>query len=148
MRGKVKSYNRRDGLRRITPAHAGKSRACARGLTRARDHPRACGEKWNKLPREIKQKGSPPRMRGKALLAQCWSACIGITPAHAGKSPALTLRITWLRGSPPRMRGKVPFSVFHGFCAGITPAHAGKRFDKDDFQAIYKDHPRACGEKS
>ena len=29
----------------VSPAYAGKSRECARGLTRARNHPRVCGEK-------------------------------------------------------------------------------------------------------
>ena len=37
----------------VSPAYAGKSRECARGLTRARDHPRVCGE--------------------KAVLSSCWA---------------------------------------------------------------------------
>jgi len=37
----------------VSPAYAGKSRECARGLTRARNHPRVCGE--------------------KAVLSSCWA---------------------------------------------------------------------------
>ena len=37
----------------VSPAYAGKRRECARGLTRARNHPRVCGE--------------------KAVLSSCWA---------------------------------------------------------------------------
>lgn len=49
----------------ITPAYAGKSHFATNFHLNKRDHPRMCGEKWDKLPREIKQKGSPPHVRGK-----------------------------------------------------------------------------------
>lgn len=52
---------------RITPACAGKSHFATNFHLNKRDHPRMCGEKWDKLPREIKQKGSPPHVRGKGL---------------------------------------------------------------------------------
>ena len=50
MRGKVKSPWTELPPPGITPAYAGKSRLCARGLPRARDHPRVCGEKTKKIP--------------------------------------------------------------------------------------------------
>ena len=49
----------------VSPAYAGKSRECARGLTRARNHPRVCGEKTSLYPVPSRLIGSPPRMRGK-----------------------------------------------------------------------------------
>ena len=51
----------------ITPAYAGKSCIPAPSRSRSRDHPRVCGEKNLTLNYEDMQKGSPPRMRGKAF---------------------------------------------------------------------------------
>ena len=70
----------------ITPAYAGKSRFSCRREQSGRDHPRVCGEKT--LLRVVKMftEGSPPRMRGKVLPRLLFLACIGITPAYAGKS--------------------------------------------------------------
>ena len=45
------------------------------------------------------------------------------------------------------MRGKVIDN--NRLCppAGITPAYAGKRWQKAFIEAVYRDHPRLCGEK-
>ena len=56
------------------------------------DHPRACGEKKCISVLLIFGAGSPPRMRGKDRVVFKLFAQFGITPAHAGKSPALPLR--------------------------------------------------------
>ena len=66
VRGKVFLSRDAQNFVGITPAYAGKSRWCARGLTRARDHPRMCGEKNFSLGLIFLPQGSPPRMRGKA----------------------------------------------------------------------------------
>ena len=111
---------------RITPAHAGKR--CERSECGAdgQDHPRPCGEKNNNRYNNEWYTGSPPPMRGKAMLTLKSSHHTGITPAHAGKSPACSRRLacSWdhprpcgekvaleaidMRdpGSPPPMRGK------------------------------------------
>ena len=70
---------------RITPACAGKSHFATNFHLNKRDHPRMCGEKWDKLPREIKQKGSPPHVRGKECVNSARKLPVGITPACAGK---------------------------------------------------------------
>ena len=70
---------------RITPAHAGKRPSTTIRFSRRRDHPRACGEKTFSKPLEAPVKGSPPRMRGKAVPFVFVPAMHGITPAHAGK---------------------------------------------------------------
>ena len=67
MRGKELLIARHFDDARITPACAGKSHFATNFHLNKRDHPRMCGEKWDKLPREIKQKGSPPHVRGKGL---------------------------------------------------------------------------------
>ena len=50
----------------ITPAYAGKSRCNLPSTAPWKDHPRVCGEKVKKGFDGVYQKGSPPRMRGKA----------------------------------------------------------------------------------
>ena len=85
MRGKgtKRCSSRRGG--RITPAYAGKSKRIAPSSVLFGDHPRVCGEKLRESRGLNRTRGSPPRMRGKALrTGQRLPAC-GITPAYAGK---------------------------------------------------------------
>ena len=110
----------------VSPAYAGKSRECARGLTRARNHPRVCGEKASLNALIAVPSGSPPRMRGKAAITARRVPAARITPAYAGKSGDYSTagssgedhpRVCGEKlfppvgfpsplGSPPRMRGK------------------------------------------
>ena len=112
---------------RITPAHAGKSAGDGATLRDAGDHPRPCGEKSTLLKNKNAYIGSPPPMRGKVLHKLSSAFCTRITPAHAGKSPALDHGIFEHLGSPPPMRGKGLDAGQGGRRSGITPAHAGKR---------------------
>ena len=130
----------------ITPAYAGKSCRAVSLKHSSRDHPRVCGEKLCFVCFLVLLLGSPPRMRGKGLQPVPRRACLGITPAYAGKSICISCRcisgrdhprvcgeklrargntsVPW--GSPPRMRGKVGVSVAVCWPLGITPAYAGK----------------------
>lgn len=94
--------------------------------------------------------GSSPRMRGKALWGRGRDRRSRITPAYAGKSPALCgppapsqdhprvcgekrLMLFVFRavtGSPPRMRGKCRCHHSMILVNGITPAYAGKRLKR------------------
>ena len=65
MRGKGGCVERLVGGFRITPACAGKSLTESETAAYCRDHPRVCGEKVWLRRYHLKQKGSPPRMRGK-----------------------------------------------------------------------------------
>ena len=105
------------------------------------------GEKHCACFRRTHSRGSPPRMRGKAVVGELAPPCRGITPAHAGKSVCASMEkpliayhprtcgekqsgvpgIGRKEGSPPRMRGKVP-------CIDFVESKG-------------EDHPRACGEK-
>ena len=107
-------------------------------------------------------------MRGKAPSLAVLGACIGITPAYAGKSTDLQRpraaqqdhpRVcgeklsgcVWQQacaGSPPRMRGKVSQPHYSTGRGGITPAYAGKSPLRAVFWCRHRDHPRVCGEKS
>ena len=111
---------------RITPACAGKSAKAVTIEAIQKDHPRVCGEKCCCHSHTWPALGSPPRVRGKAILTSMCRFCSRITPACAGKSQRIpnirrfrrdhprvcgekcaTLQIhKKVLGSPPRVRGK------------------------------------------
>ena len=106
-----------------------------------------CGEKAGLVFQLACPLGSPPRMRGKGFCFHLDSCCPGITPACAGKSPAIMVCSLEYWGSPPRMRGKVCADVIVHIQPGITPACAGKSAYYTDVLQLRRDHPRVCGEK-
>ena len=55
--------------------------------TADKDHPRLCGEKRQPEHTGGHLIGSPPPMRGKALLQDFCKRRVRITPAYAGKRP-------------------------------------------------------------
>ena len=130
----------------ITPAYAGKSRCTTHTGFPPRDHPRIRGEKMDGLAEALRELGSPPHTRGKALQYIRQFIHTGISPAYAGKSwprpcrfrsrrdhprmrgekPQLTAFLMFSGGSPPHARGKVPDPVQLGQIDRITPACAGK----------------------
>ena len=107
-------------------------------------------------------------MRGKGLDNQKSLERRRITPAYAGKSHLLYAGFPFSRdhprlcgekssvglcsdkmtGSPPPMRGKAEEVVRGHIKVRITPAYAGKRKDMVKSNALNRDHPRLCGEKS
>ena len=52
MRGKVAAVQKRVNQLRITPAYAGKSNLAVIFFARQWDHPRLCGEKTKKIPKQ------------------------------------------------------------------------------------------------
>ena len=111
--------------------------------------------------------GSPPHTRGKVRHLSHIPQLVGITPAHAGKSPwtapkrqrngdhprtrgekhFLGVSQCHNQGSPPHTRGKAVgplLALEHG---GITPAHAGKSLGIATLSRCPRDHPRTRGEK-
>ena len=86
MRGKVIHSLCDRPQRGITPAYAGKRRACWWTHRRTRDHPRVCEEKSKTKDTAAYTPGSPPHVRGKVSTRFCAISCHGITPACAGKS--------------------------------------------------------------
>ena len=111
---------------RITPACAGKRRNKPYCFFWPWDHPRVCGEKLLSSCVSVFAWGSPPRVRGKALVQSQAQRSTRITPACAGKRLCRSLRKARQRdhprvcgekesendatatrlGSPPRVRGK------------------------------------------
>lgn len=93
------------GSVRITPARAGKS--LENGIKKYVhwDHPRTRGEKFHCTYHFITELGSPPHTRGKAREFIERYQGIGITPAHAGKSPIDIIEQA-IPGDHPRTRGE------------------------------------------
>ena len=167
MRGKVQVRHLVEMCLGITPAYAGKSACMSLKPGLGEDHPRMCGEKRYYAWQGEQNEGSPPRMRGKGGSMSIDLNINRITPAYAGKSPMLELGVHNTKDHP-RVCGEKK-SIFHGFCpqmgspphmrgkeiaarpcsqfARITPAHAGKRAITLIQEALFKDHPRTCGEK-
>ena len=167
MRGKARHCAAVHGYRGITPAHAGKSFTSFYHCTTFWDHPRTCGEKLIPPLLGFGLTGSPPHMRGKERGSTSRQRRKGITPAHAGKSPAMSPGHITLRdhprtcgekgisdfsgnyedGSPPHMRGKARSPLLFPGISRITPAHAGKSTFSRFWTSNVEDHPRTCGEK-
>ena len=168
MRGKATYADRAQMSHGITPAYAGKRWPSESPCPPCRDHPRVCGEKSPICLDSLPLVGSPPRMRGKAVIPVPEVQKGGITPAYAGKSSAPPSRkpsngdhprvcgkkanvvdaAGICTGSPPRVRGKDVIKAADGSTIGITPACAGKSTICDAFELMQRDHPRVCGEKS
>ena len=127
MRGKVECSPSKLYPKRITPAYAGKSENGVYPFSKARDHPRLCGEKGEKVGDAIGGAGSPPPMRGKGYSSDRQTEQSRITPAYAGKSSTKADLEKRVAGSPPPMRGKGYGGFYMVPACRITPAYAGKR---------------------
>ena len=110
----------------ITPACAGKRLPFLLVRLLPEDHPRVCGEKRVRAGGDGLSQGSPPRVRGKVIVAMYFPIPLRITPACAGKSLC--------KGSLAKQ-------------AGDHPACAGKSLSETHSAKTCKDHPRVCGEK-
>ena len=81
----VRTFCQRVG---ITPACAGRSFETVGQCEWAEDHPRVCGEKHPDIKPGSDAWGSPPRVRGEALVTVGAAGRNRITPACAGRSAA------------------------------------------------------------
>ena len=131
----------------ITPACAGKRLDALLVFFRCQDHPRVCGEKTLSPPFKSNHGGSPPRVRGKALLFCLSNLLPRITPACAGKS-SLTSGYIPARGDHPRVCGeKLSFGTSKINRIGSPPRVRGKDHDDDRRKSTVRITP-ACAGKS
>ena len=94
----------------ITPAYAGKTCSTSCQAALQRDHPRLRG-KDNVPDDDIEPEvGSPPLTRERRLLVQILVTECRITPAYAGKTPALAASSV-CKQDHPRLRGKDCFAM-------------------------------------
>ena len=126
VRGKVLYDDIELKNRGITPACAGKSTGMVIEAVRKEDHPRMCGEKNIWVVDAITSTGSPPHVRGKALLNSSKNLFSRITPACAGKRLLQSFYDT--RGwDHPRMCGeKADTAAACALCWGSPPHVRGK----------------------
>ena len=130
---------------RITPACAGNSFTSRIDRSRARDHPRVCGEQPISIETPRILSGSPPRVRGTEASCNGWYGMGRITPACAGNRIKSWIRYPLSRdhprvcgeqekpaplprgriGSPPRVRGTETHNRLSAVLFRITPACAG-----------------------
>ena len=72
--------------RGIIPAYAGNTGLSALRATAAEDHPRVCGEHYDKVKDLATSQGSSPRMRGTHIDPRQRYFTTGIIPAYAGNT--------------------------------------------------------------
>ena len=129
-------------------------------------HPRSRGENTAYYKVEFPKRGSSPLTRGKPSCTIHCARCIGLIPAHAGKTPTpeptvdapvahprsrgenmhQRARSDRGRGSSPLTRGKPRPSNGHHPRAGLIPAHAGKTCFPYPSRVSIRAHPRSRGE--
>ena len=78
---------------RITPAYAGKTAGVGVKSTFNGDHPRVCGKDGKNSIFLFASKGSPPRMRERPLLCLLTAVTLRITPAYAGKTLKIPIKM-------------------------------------------------------
>ena len=147
MRGKERAVNPDVAALGITPAYAGKRCAKLPALCWLRDHPRVCGEKFNRIAKPFREQDHPRVCGEKKGPAPAPAYPHRITPAYAGKRIIDYYNLFVGAGSPPRMRGKARAQTRDAAVNGITPAYAGKRRIFLITGTGRWDHPRVCGEK-
>ena len=106
MRGKLRNLLTIGNKKRITPAHAGKTRISSGRLATKADHPRACGENSEDIWAQILDKRITPAHAGKTTYKIFDVKDVSDHPRACGENLPFTLGGILLAGSPPRMRGK------------------------------------------
>ena len=153
---------------RLIPAHAGKTLGVLRHRDRDGAHPRSRGENSTSWSTPSGDLGSSPLTRGKPACTIRRERCIGLIPAHAGKTtgrPACR-SVRWAHprsrgeneflegsdlvggGSSPLTRGKPGRYRPRDRGTGLIPAHAGKTNRRDRHAPRHAAHPRSRGENT
>ena len=123
-RGIVKGFHDRG----LIPAHAGKTHlgVAPGGFFGA--HPRSRGENVRENRGPTGGLGSSPLTRGKPTCTMHCAQCIGLIPAHAGKTDCDVMMWAMV-GAHPRSRGENPFVELCGSLSwGSSPLTRGKPF--------------------
>ena len=165
-RGKPARRGLEGMVRRLIPAHAGKTRQAACRSSQHTAHPRSRGENTWLLPRGQRARGSSPLTRGKPPHLRALARWGRLIPAHAGKTNTLITTMFYNKAHPrsrgentalvsqrfqfgnssPLTRGK--HSVHSRLACGsrLIPAHAGKTCPYSRSTYCLTAHPRSRGE--
>ena len=153
-------------VRRLIPAHAGKTRGSPSPSDRGWAHPRSRGENRPMTSMLSDRFGSSPLTRGKRRHHQRRACLAGLIPAHAGKTacPSCSRPVSWahprsrgenahascarvvIDGSSPLTRGKHTRLQPPPHARGLIPAHAGKTIRPAPPPYRSPAHPRSRGE--
>ena len=145
-RGKLAGPKLVERIRRLIPAHAGKTVSGSSRREKVGAHPRSRGENLNAKDTAGRPLGSSPLTRGKLHVLGGLAEDERLIPAHAGKTRASQSRASfgWAHprsrgengscffpalmraGSSPLTRGKLNKPFKFGKIVGLIPAHAGK----------------------
>ena len=153
------------GAARIIPARAGFTGRRAESSPAGTDHPRSRGVYRKSGGKCITTMGSSPLARGLLTLDANDVINVGIIPARAGFTQALTRKLRTRRdhprsrgvyriadsnlamakGSSPLARGLPPIFRYGGTISGIIPARAGFTARPCWQDRERRDHPRSRG---
>ena len=165
-RGKPPTPTPLSPLKRLIPAHAGKTIVSRPRTFGWWAHPRSRGENVFELSTQERAQGSSPLTRGKRRGGELVLRGRGLIPAHAGKTGKRNERIDDYRahprsrgenaggstqrvatsGSSPLTRGKRGRSARSQDDSGLIPAHAGKTRPTRPTSRRERAHPRSRGE--
>ena len=126
MRGKVRHYVDVQPVQGITPAYAGKSAKRLAEITRTKDHPRLCGEKFLNQSQGFATARITPAYAGKRIIIFVDTGYQRDHPRLCGEKERASEYIDMVTGSPPPMRGKGDLMPAEVIANGITPDYAGK----------------------
>ena len=150
----------------LIPAHAGKTAAQWSAIAAGTAHPRSRGENGDGQAVCPACVGSSPLTRGKHIDGVAGGPCLGLIPAHAGKTtirrraqshyPAhprsrgenrlASFLMPGHAGSSPLTRGKRPWKNMVTRSMRLIPAHAGKTEAVECPARRHRAHPRSRGE--
>ena len=115
-------------LRRLIPAHAGKTVQAENPNSQHRAHPRSRGENGRIMADTTSGAGSSPLTRGKRSRGEKAGGGGGLIPAHAGKTEARGAEVN-VSQAHPRSRGENDsHRVIGDLQEGSSPLTRGKRF--------------------
>ena len=165
-RGKPRRWGGVGDLRRLIPAHAGKTHQATCQALRTRAHPRSRGENCVKRARNARFGGSSPLTRGKRCTHHDTRGYLRLVPAHAGKTRYIVAisspyaahprsrgenlkrgtGTAHTSGSSPLTRGKPGQVLQIEVGPRLIPAHAGKTRCLLRRLSRARAHPRSRGE--
>ena len=155
-------------VRRLIPAHAGKTPSTASSSTSQPAHPRSRGENRRLVRVRRRPDGSSPLTRGKRIPPASGSKAVRLIPAHAGKTrrdyrttggqeahprsrgenQVRSVDEESRTGSSPLTRGKHVATATRSARPRLIPAHAGKTWRNLPASRRDQAHPRSRGENT
>ena len=126
-RGKLNDLSNAQRVKRLIPAHAGKTPCQSPHQNPTTAHPRSRGENSARRRFALRAAGSSPLTRGKHMDSEAALFAFRLIPAHAGKTGTSSTLFTTERAHP-RSRGEnLSGLIFLFFGLGSSPLTRGKR---------------------